>query len=258
MDLNPKDYSRIQPRQQQSRGGRAVPCRRGELLLRLCGMVALSVHAATTSRCRTPKAPTRWVRIHACKCAGLRVVCVVRACARASWPPPAPRPRLRTAHLEVRELGKDLRLAAQRGASDRCAGGQACQVLGHGRDEDVAHVLAGQVAGQDGALGQVRGHVLRTRTCTHAHTQEGSGGGPLMTKMMVGAGRAGARPRGGAEGAPGCGVHACKACDKQAELKGRSGTCDMHARGAAGAGQRAGHGGGGLAESCVSSRSHTH
>jgi len=67
--------------------------------------------------------------------------------------PPAP-------HLQMRVLGQDLGLPAQGGAAHHRAGGQLGEVPGHGGDEGVAHVLAGEVAGEDGALGEVGGDVL--------------------------------------------------------------------------------------------------
>ncbi len=73
-------------------------------------------------------------------------------------------PRLHVAaevdNLQVRVLAQDLGLAAQRGRADDGAGGELREVLCHRGDEDVAHVLAGEVAGQDGALREVGGDVL--------------------------------------------------------------------------------------------------
>ena len=62
--------------------------------------------------------------------------------------------------LQLGELAQELRLAAERRGADERAVGELGQVVVLDGDERVAHVLAGEHAGQDGALGQVRGHVL--------------------------------------------------------------------------------------------------
>jgi hypothetical protein len=62
--------------------------------------------------------------------------------------------------LQSGELVQELRLAAQRRGADERAVGELGQVVVLDGDERVAHVLAREHAGQDGALGKVRGHVL--------------------------------------------------------------------------------------------------
>mmetsp|Transcript_33342 Transcript_33342/g.79061 ORF Transcript_33342/g.79061 Transcript_33342/m.79061 type:complete len:232 (+) Transcript_33342:333-1028(+) len=62
--------------------------------------------------------------------------------------------------LEVRVLGEDLALPAQRGAPDHCALGELGQRLVLPGHKNIACVLAREVAGQDSALGEVCWHVL--------------------------------------------------------------------------------------------------
>ena len=62
--------------------------------------------------------------------------------------------------LQLGELVQELRLAAQRRGANQRAVGELGQVVVLDGDERVTHVLAGEHAGQEGALGKVRGHVL--------------------------------------------------------------------------------------------------
>lgn len=70
-------------------------------------------------------------------------------------------PKTKTALKKAKKMKKKTDLAAQGRRPDLGAGRQLRQRFVPGRNEGVAHVLAGQVAGQDRAGGEVGGDVLR-------------------------------------------------------------------------------------------------